>query len=118
MAAVKGGRYWTSQDSVDSPAPFSSQFEFCWAYAAQMTMAPRLIVEGVNVVGDVSRSLVSVLVDPLFDSLLFQTAEEGFRNCIDAPMSSRTHRLFQVGQDQRVQLANNVAFEAAVDFFL
>ena len=82
---------WTSQDSVDIPAPFSSHLKFCWAYAAQMTVAPRLIVEGVNVVGNISRSLVSVFVDPFFDAFFFQTAEEGFRNRVVPTVSPSAH---------------------------
>ena len=45
-----------------------------------------------------------------------QTPPEAFRGGVDAPMSSRSCGIFQVSQDKRVQLADDIALEAAVDF--
>ena len=83
-----------------------------------MAVTAGSIVKGLDVVSDVLVRKIAVLVDVLLDPFLLQASEKRFGDRIDAPMSSRAHRLLQVGQDQRVQLANNVAFEAAMDFFL
>src|SRR6266853_46987 len=53
-----------------------------------MAVSSRLIVERFDVVRNVCGSNFSVLVDSLFDALFLQTAEEGFCDRIDAPMSS------------------------------
>ncbi len=99
-------------------APPSSDLKLIWADAAKMAVTTGSIVEGFDVVSDVRVRKIAVLVDVLLDPFLLQASEEGFGDRIDAPMSSRTHRLSQVGHDERVQLANNVALEAAMDFFL
>ena len=51
-------------------------------------------------------------------ALDLQRAEQRLAAGIDAPMSSGRCRVFQIGQDQWVQLPNDVAFQATVDFLL
>ena len=112
-------RVWSSQDSVDTAAAsLNGDLKLIRADAAEMAVTTGSIVKGFDVVSDVLVRYIAVLVDVLLDPFLLQASEERFGDRIDAPMSSRTHRLLQVGQDQRVQLANNVALEAAMDFFL
>jgi len=110
---------WSSQASVDTvPTPPCGDLELIWADSAEMAVTTDSIVEGIDVVRDVFVRKIAVLVDVFLDPFLLQAPEEGLGDRVDAPMSSRAHRLPQVGQDQRVQLPNNVALEAAVDFFL
>ena len=45
---------WSSQDSVDSAAPwFLRRFKFLGTHSADATVAPRSIVERIDVVGHV-----------------------------------------------------------------
>ena len=75
-----------------------------------MAVAARSIVEDLDVVEDVSAGEFAGFIDALAYALFLQAAEEGFGDCIDAPMSNLADcRIRQVGQDQRIQLANNVA---------
>ena len=57
-----------------------------------MAVASRLIVERFDVVRNIASGNFSVLVDPLLDALLLQTAEERLGDRIDAPMSSLAER--------------------------
>ena len=51
-------------------------------------------------------------------ALDLQRAEQRLAAGIDAPMSSGRCRVFQISQVEWVQLANDVALYAAVDFLL
>jgi hypothetical protein len=110
---------WSSQDSVDTVATSpSSDLKLIRADAAKMAVTTGSIVKGFDVVSDVRVRKIAVLVDVFLDPFLLQASEERFGDRIDAPMSSRAHRLAQVGQDQRIELANNVSLEAAMNLFL
>jgi len=45
-------------------------------------MAPRTIVEGLDVVGHVGHREVAASVDVLLDAFLLETAEERFGDCV------------------------------------
>ena len=68
---------------------FRNSFEFLRTDAAQVAVAARSIVKQLDVVSDIRPCDLPVLVDPLLDSFLLQAAEEGFRDGVDAPMSSK-----------------------------
>ncbi len=84
---------------------------------AEMTVAAGSIVEDLDVVEDVGPRQLARLVDAFADALLLQAAEERLGHGVDAPMSSLANGIRQVGQDQRVQLANDVALEATLNLF-
>ncbi len=73
------------------------------------------IVKTLNVIKHVRLSVLPGGIDMAFDSLLLQTAEEGFSNRVDAPMSSTRRGVLQISQDKRVQLADDIALETAVN---
>ena len=56
-------------------------------------------------------------VDHFLDAFHFEAAEERFRHRVDAPMSSVGYCVRQIRQDQWIQLANDIAFKTALDFF-
>ena len=74
-----------------------------------MAVAPRLIVKRFDVVRNIASGNFSVLVDPLLDALLLQTAEERFGDRIDAPMSRSGYGVSQIREDQRIEFAHDVA---------
>ena len=51
-------------------------------------------------------------------ALDLQRAKQRLAAGIDAPMSSRRSRVFQIGQDEWVQLTNDVALQTTVDLLL
>lgn len=62
---------WSSQDSVDTPAPgLVSRLELIWAHSAQMLMTALWIVKGVDVVRQVDECQFAGLVDVLLDPFL------------------------------------------------
>src|SRR5262245_45266523 len=74
---------WSSQDLVDSPsARFLSSLELLWAYAAQMAVAARTIVEPIDIVSDILPRQIARLVDLLLNPLLLQAADERLRDGI------------------------------------
>jgi tetratricopeptide (TPR) repeat protein len=74
---LKALALWSSQDSVETrSARLVSRFELLGAQPAEMTVAPRSIVEGIDVVGHVGDRQLSVLVDLFLDPLFLQAAEE------------------------------------------
>lgn len=80
---------WGSQGSVDTlPAPRKGSLEFFWADSTQVRVPAYSIVEGFDIVGKVFGRERACLVDVLFDALLLQATEEGFRDRVDAPMSN------------------------------
>jgi hypothetical protein len=52
--------------------------------------------------------MIGVITLP--DPLHLQVQEEALHHRVDAPMSSGSGGVCQISQDQRVQLANDVAF--------
>ncbi|MGF6979872.1 hypothetical protein QFZ94_008389 [Paraburkholderia sp. JPY465] len=49
---------------------------------------------------------------------IFQAVEEALRRRVDAPMSRSAGRIGQVGQNERVQLPDDIALQAAVNFLV
>ena len=74
----------------------------------QCGVQTHVVVEADDVVSDVAGGLGVVGVVALPDTLHLQVQEETLYDGIDAPMSSRRCRVFQIGQDKWVQLANDV----------
>ena len=60
-----------------------------------MAVASRLIVERFDVVRNIASGNFSVLVDPLLDALLLQTAEERFGDRIVPTVSPPAHAWFE-----------------------
>ena len=60
--------------------PLVSGFELIRAQPAEMTVASRSIIEGVDVVSDVGGGQLAVLVDLFLNAFFLQAAEEGFGN--------------------------------------
>ena len=88
---------WNSQDSVDTLSQrLVSGLELLRTHAAQMTMTARLIVERVDIIGDVGQRQRSVLVDLLSDPFLLQTTEEGLDHGIVPAVPLPTHARLQV----------------------
>jgi hypothetical protein len=75
------------------------------------------IVERIDVFRNIGGREFSILVDLLFNTFFLQAAEEGLRYRVDAPMSTFACCVRQVRQDQGIQLADNIAFKTALDFF-
>ncbi len=98
--------------------PLGGDLKLLRTDAAEMTVATGSIVEGLDVVSDVGVRKLAVLVDLFLDPFLLQASEERLGDGIDAPMSSRPHRLSQVGQEQRVEFTDDIALEAPMNFFL
>ena len=60
-----------------------------------------------------------VLVRPVargVNPFVLQAVEEAFRRGIDAPMSRSARRIGQIGQNERVQFPDDVAFQATMNF--
>ena len=66
------------------------------------------VVEPLNVVKDVCTGVVSGFVPGAEHSFNLQHGEEALHHRVDAPMSSRQCRIFQIGEDKWVKLANDV----------
>ena len=67
------------------------------------------VVEANNVVSNIVCCLLVIAIVLVPDPLHLQIQEESLHDCIDAPMSSRRCRVFQVSQDKWVELTNDVA---------
>jgi hypothetical protein len=76
------------------------------------------IVEDLDIIENISAGKISCFVDAFADTFFFQAAEEGFGYCVDAPMSRNLCGVCQISQNQRVELSNNVAFQATMNFLL
>ena len=75
-SAVSRGR-WRSQDSVETLSTwFVSRLELVRTQPAEMTVAARPIVEGIDAVGQVGDRQLAVLVDLFLDPLVLWAAEE------------------------------------------
>lgn len=62
-----------------------------------------------------------VLMRPVargMNPFVLQAVKEAFRRGVDAPMSSSTGRIGQVGQNERVQLPDDIALQAAVNLLV
>ena len=76
---------WSSQDSVEMLIrSFLSCFKLLWAETTQMVVTTGAIVERIDVVGDVFRRQLAVVVDVLLDPLFLQAAKERFGDGVDA----------------------------------
>ena len=72
-------------------------------------MQPEAVVKANNVVSDIGYGFCMIGIAFLPDPLHLQIQEEAFYYSVDAPMSIRQGRIFQIGQDKGVKLANDVA---------
>ena len=81
-------------------------------------MQSERVVEAHDVVSNVRLRLGVVGIVALPNPLPLEVQEEALHHSVDAPMSSRTCTIFQISQYQGVQLANDIALEAAVYLFL
>ena len=73
-----------------------SHFELLGTHAAEMAVAPRFIVEVINVVGHVGYRQFAVLVDLFLDPLLFETAEHRLGDGIVPAVPFAAHTRLQV----------------------
>ena len=67
------------------------------------------VVKVNDVVSNIGHGFAVVGIVFLPDSLHLEVQEESLHDGVDAPMSSRRCRVFQVGQDKWVKLTNDVA---------
>ena len=81
-------------------------------------MQPGGVVKAHDVVRNVRLRFAMVGIVALPNPLHLEIQEEALHHCFDAPISSRTGTIFQISQYQWVQLANDMALEAAVYLFL
>ena len=89
-----------------------------WRSEVVSRMRSPLVVEALDPIDDVQTCLGSWPVSMPVDVLDLQGLEEALYRGIDAPMSSNAGRVGQVGKDKRVQLPDDVSFQAAMDFFV
>jgi len=61
-----------------------------------MAVTPRPIVEGLDVIGNVSDRELSVLVNVFLDPLLLQAAEEGFGHRVVPAVAFPAHARFEM----------------------
>jgi hypothetical protein len=88
------------------------RFALLGTQRAEMTVPAGAIVERIDVVGQLGDRQLSVLVDLLLDPFLLEAAEEGLRDGIDAPMSSRRLRRSKIRKQQRIKFTDDIAFKA------
>jgi hypothetical protein len=55
---------------------------------------------------------------PTVQSCHLQRTPQAFGRRIDAPMSSSSRRIGEIGQNERIQVTDDIAFQAAVDFLV
>ena len=67
------------------------------------------VVEANDVVSNIGHCFAVVGVVFLPDSLHLQVHKESLCDGVDAPMSSKRCRVFQVGQDKWVKFTNDIA---------
>jgi hypothetical protein len=72
-------------------------------------MQPVRVIKHRNIIQISLLHFIPGLVIPPLHTLLLQAAKEAFHYGIDAPMSSHKSGLFQISQDKRIKLPNNVA---------
>ena len=76
------------------------------------------VIKHFDVFEEVRRGVLVRSVARGMHSLVLQAVEEAFRRRVDAPMSIDTRRIGQISQDERVQLPDDVALQAAMDFLV
>ena len=76
------------------------------------------VVSAHDVISDIGHRFIVAGIAFLPDPLHLQVQKEALHDSVDAPMSSRSGRVFQIGEDERVQLANDVALQATVNLLL
>ena len=81
-------------------------------------MQPEGVVEAHDVVSNVRLRFCMVGIVALPNPLHLEIQEEALHHGINAPMSSKGRSIFQIGQDERVQLTNDVAFQTTVNLLL
>ena len=72
-------------------------------------MQPHVVVGGFDVVGYVHHGLGMVGVVAMAGPLRLKAQEETFHHRVEAPMSSDRCSVFQISQNEWVQLTNDVA---------
>jgi hypothetical protein len=77
-----------------------------------------VVIKVVNVGPDIAFGVCVIGVPFVVDPFAFQASKETLHWCVDAPMSSRGRRIGQIGQNERVQLPDDIALQAAVDFLV
>ena len=83
----------------------------------QRRVQPSLVVPE-QPVDDFVLGLTSGLEGLSMQPLDHQRPEQRLATGVDAPMSSKGRSVFQIGQDERVQLTNDVALQTAVNLLL
>jgi hypothetical protein len=78
------------------PARFVDRFELLWTERSEVAVPSRSIVEGIDVVSHIGDRELSVLVDLLLDSFLFQAAEEGLGDGIVPAVALPAHTRFEM----------------------
>ena len=78
---------------------------------AQSEMQPHAVVEAHDAVGDVhhGHGLGVIGVVALPDPLRLEAQQEVLHHRVDVPVSSRRFRVFQIRQDEQVQLSDDAA---------
>jgi hypothetical protein len=88
---------WSSQDLVETlSARLVSRFELLGTQPAEMAVAARSIVEGVDVIRHVGCRQLSVLVDLFLDPLFLQAAEERLGDGIVPAVAFAAHTRLEV----------------------
>ena len=75
--------------------PLRSGLKLFRTDAPEMSVTTCRIIKRLNVVGNVSRCQISVLVDLFLDAFLLQAAEERFGNGVVPTVASSTHARFE-----------------------
>ena len=79
-------------------------------------MQPFAVVEPDNVVGDISDGFGMVRIVTLPYALHFEIQEETLDSSSDTAMSTDVPRVIQIGQNQGVQISNDVALQTSLNF--
>lgn len=82
---------WTSQSFVDTLRPVRYGFKRLWTDSAQMTVSTAAIIEGLDVLVDLSRGDLTGRVDPLPNPLLLHAAKKGFRHRVIPAVTLPAH---------------------------
>lgn len=85
---------------------------------AERRMTTTAVIEHFDIFEQVGLRVLVRSVARGVHPLVFQAIEEAFRRGIDAPMSRESRRFGQISPDEGVQLADDIALQAAMDFFV
>ena len=81
---------WSSQDLVETPSfGLVRSFELLRTKSSEMTVVPRSIVEGIDVVSDVGDRQLTVPVDLFLDPLFLQAAEKRLGDALSQQLPFR-----------------------------